>query len=58
MLAMPVVFLIADKADAPGMILFGAAFVGAALTVAVFAALLQQLLGDALAMKSENDLTV
>lgn len=56
--AMPVVYLVAEKDDAPGLIIFGAAFVGAALTVSVFAALLGQLLQDALKIKSENDLTV
>lgn len=55
---MPVVYLIADKDDAPGLIIVGAAFVGAALTVAAFALLLERLIEDALEIKSENDLTV
>lgn len=57
-LFMPVVFGVAQKDDAPGLILIGAGFVAVAFAVAVFAAVLQRLLADAIRIKKENDLTV
>lgn len=54
----PFLFPIADADDAPGLILFGAAFACAPVVVAVFAAVLQRLLQNAIEIKSENDLTV
>lgn len=54
----PLLFPIAEADDAPGLILFGTAFACAPLVVTVFAAVLQRLLQDAIALKSENDLTV
>lgn len=54
----PLLFPIAQADDAPGLILVGMAFACAPIAVAVFATLLQRLLQDALAIKSENDLTV
>lgn len=54
----PLLYPIADAEDAPGLILFGAVIACAPVAVAVFAALLERLLQDAIAMKSENDLTV
>ena len=55
---MPIVFQIADADDAPGLVLFGTFFVAAPAVVAVFAAVLQKLLKNAIDIKSENDLTV
>lgn len=54
----PFLFPIADGDDAPGLILFGAAFACTPLVIAVFAAVLQRLLQNAIDIKSENDLTV
>jgi hypothetical protein len=57
-LGLPYIYVVADMDDAPGVIVLGLVVVFASLVVSVFAALLQRLLGDALAIKSENDLTV
>lgn len=54
----PILFPIADADDAPGMLLIGTAIACAPIAVAVFAAVLQKLLQQALDIKSENDLTV
>lgn len=45
-LLMPFVFFLADKDDAPGIVIFGMAFVFATLVVAVFASVLQKLLEE------------
>lgn len=55
---MPFVYLLADKEDAPGLIIVGLVPVLAALVIAVFAAVLQQLLHEAIEIKAENELTV
>ena len=55
---MPFFFLMADKDDAPGIILIGLVIIFASLVIAVFAAVLQKLLKEAIDIKSENDLTV
>jgi len=57
-LHMPVVYLVAEKDDAPGLILFAMAFVFAPAVIAVFAAVLQRLFQEAINIKSENELTV
>jgi hypothetical protein len=57
-LALPLVFIIAQWDDAPGLVLVGMVIVGASLVIAVFAAVLQRLLQEAINIKSENDLTV
>ncbi|MGO4375941.1 DUF2975 domain-containing protein, partial [Paenibacillus sp. MCAF20] len=44
--------------DAPGIILVGMVLIFASLVIAVFAAVLQKLLKEAIDIKSENDLTV
>ena len=54
----PFVFPIADADDAPGLMAFPLIFIFASSVVAVFAAVLQRLLQDAIDIKSENDLTV
>lgn len=56
--ALPLIFLIAELDDAPGLILIYSAFAGAPLVVATFAAVLQKLVQNAIDIKSENDLTV
>lgn len=57
-IALPLVYIIAEWDDAPGLILIGLVMVGASMVIAVFAAVLQKLLKDAIDIKSENDLTV
>lgn len=57
-LALPLVFIIAQWDDAPGLVVVGMVIVGASLVIAVFAAVLQRLLQEAINIKSENDLTV
>lgn len=56
--AEPFFFLIADEDDAPGLILIGLVIIFASLVIAVFAAVLQKLLKNAIDIKSENDLTI
>ena len=55
---MPLIYLIAEKDDAPGVILVGLVVPFASIVIAVFAAVLQRLLQEAIDIKSENDLTV
>ena len=56
--ALPFIFMIAEWDDAPGLALIGLVIVGASLVIAVFAAVLQRLLKQAIDIKQENDLTV
>jgi len=55
---LPFVYIIAEWDDAPGLILIGIVIIGASMVIAVFAAVLQRLLQEAIHIKSENDLTV
>ncbi len=55
---LPLFYLMAQEDDAPGFLLIGLVITFAAVVIAVFAALLQKLLKNALDIKSENDLTV
>ncbi|NOU85748.1 DUF2975 domain-containing protein [Paenibacillus sp. LMG 31460] len=55
---MPLFYLIAEKDDAPGIIVIGMVIIFASMVIAVFAAVLQKLLKNAIDIKSENDLTV
>ncbi|MEK9197133.1 MULTISPECIES: DUF2975 domain-containing protein [Bacillales] len=57
-LGLPLFYLIAERDDAPGVILVGLGLIFAPLVIAVFAAVLQRLLQEAINMKLENDLTV
>lgn len=58
-LCMPLIFLLAEADDAPGLILiFGFIFIGVPLIVAVFAGVAERLFQNAIDIKSENDLTV
>ena len=55
---MPLFFLMAQEDDAPGLVALGLVITFASIVVAVFAAVLQKLLKNAIDIKSENDLTV
>jgi hypothetical protein len=55
---LPFVFMVADLDDAPGLVIVGMVPVFASMVIAVFAAVLQRLLQNAIDIKSENDLTV
>ncbi|MDQ0112481.1 DUF2975 domain-containing protein [Paenibacillus harenae] len=57
-LGMPIFYLFAERDDAPGVIVIGMVLVFASMVIAVFAAVLQRLLKEAIDIKSENDLTV
>ncbi|MGE7884892.1 DUF2975 domain-containing protein [Bacillus sp. NPDC094077] len=57
-LGMPLFYLLAERDDAPGIIIIGMIMIFASMVIAVFAAVLQRLLKDAIDIKSENDLTV
>ncbi|MES5955551.1 DUF2975 domain-containing protein [Bacillus fungorum] len=57
-LGMPLFYLVAERDDAPGIIIMGMIMIFASMVIAVFAAVLQRLLKDAIDIKSENDLTV
>jgi len=54
----PLLIPIADQDDAPGVVALGLVITFAAMVIAVFAAVLQKLLKNAIDIKSENDLTV
>ncbi|MFC0273502.1 DUF2975 domain-containing protein [Metabacillus herbersteinensis] len=55
---MPFVYLVAEKDDAPGLIIIGMVPIFASMVIVVFAAVLQRLLQEAIDIKSENDLIV
>ena len=55
---LPFLFRIADIDDAPGIMLFSLIIIFASIVIAVFAAVLQKLLTNALVFKDENDLTI
>ncbi|MFD2211912.1 DUF2975 domain-containing protein [Virgibacillus halophilus] len=55
---MPLFYLLAEKDDAPGIIALGLIIIFGSLIIAVFAAVLQRLLQEAIHIKTENDLTV
>lgn len=55
---MPYIIYVADKDDAPGAVIIGLMFICTSFVIAVFAAVLEQLLQNAIDIKSENDLTV
>ncbi|PLS16153.1 DUF2975 domain-containing protein [Bacillus sp. M6-12] len=57
-LVLPLFYLFAEKDDAPGVIFIGLVVPFASMVIAVFAAVLQKLLQEAIDIKSENDLTV
>lgn len=55
---LPIIYLIADADDAPGIMVIGLVITFASVVISVFAAVLQKLLKHAIDIKSENDLTV
>ena len=55
---MPFIYLVAELDDAPGLVIMGMVPVFASMVIAVFAAVLQRLLQEAIDIKSENDLIV
>ncbi|MCM2982950.1 MULTISPECIES: DUF2975 domain-containing protein [Niallia] len=55
---LPLFYLLAERDDAPGIILIGLVLIFASMVIAVFAAVLQKLLKEAIDIKSENDLIV
>ncbi|WP_261133923.1 DUF2975 domain-containing protein [Bacillus sp. Marseille-Q3570] len=58
LLTLPLFYLFAEVDDAPGVVLVGLVVPFASMVIAVFDAVLQKLLQEAIAIKSENDLTV
>lgn len=58
LLFLPLIYLMAKKDDAPGIMLIGLVIIFGCMVVAVFAAVLQKLLKAAIDLKSENDLTI
>ena len=57
-ISLPLFYILGEVDDAPGAIFIGMAFIFAPMVIAVFAAVLQRLLQEAITIKSENDLTV
>ena len=57
-LIIPFVYIVAELDDAPGLIIIRMVPIFASMVIAVFAAVLQRLLEEAIHIKSENDLTV
>lgn len=55
---LPFVYVVAELDDAPGLIIIGMVPIFASMVIAIFAAVLQRLLKEAIDIKSENDLTV
>lgn len=58
LMCVPFLFPIAEIDDAPGLVPIGASLSCIPLVIAVFAAVLERLLQNAIDIKSENDLTV
>lgn len=58
LLGMPLYYLMQERVDPPGIIAIGLVIIFSSMVIAVFAAVLQRLLQEAINIKSENDLTV
>jgi hypothetical protein len=58
LMGMPLFYLFAERDDAPGVIVIGLVIIFASAVIAVFAAVLQRLLQEAIDIKTENDFTV
>lgn len=56
--ALPLVYIMAEIDDAPGLIVIGTIPIFASIVIAVFSAVLQRLLAEAIDIKTENDLIV
>lgn len=57
-IGLPLFYMVAERDDAPGIIIIGMILIFASMVITVFAAVLQRLLEEAINIKSENDLTV
>lgn len=57
-LSLPYIFFNAEQDDAPGLALMGLTFFFAPLVIAMFSAVFQKELQNAIKIKTENDLTV
>lgn len=57
-IAMPLVYFIANREDAPGLMAIGLVLTFIAVVIATFTAVLEKLVRNGLHIKSENDLTV
>lgn len=55
---LPIMYMIAQAEDAPGLVIIGIIMAGAPMVIAVFAMVLEKLLESAIEIKTENDLTV
>lgn len=55
---LPFLYRIAQKVDAPGVLAIGFVIAFASFVIAVFAAVLQKLLQNAIDIQSENELTI
>lgn len=55
---LPFFYIVAKKDDAPGLVIIGMMIAGVAFVIFVFASVLNRVLQDAIAIKSENDLTI
>lgn len=58
LLGMPLYYLMGKRVDPPSFIPMGLVIIFSSMVIAVFAAVLQRLLQEAINIKSENDLTV
>lgn len=58
LIGLPLLYLLAERDDAPGIIVIGMVIIFASAVIAVFAAVLQKLLNNAIDIQSENELTV
>ncbi|PEJ60523.1 MULTISPECIES: DUF2975 domain-containing protein [unclassified Bacillus (in: firmicutes)] len=58
LLGMPLYYLMAKKIDPPSVMPMDFVIIFASMVIAVFAAVLQKLLQEAINIKSENDLTI
>jgi hypothetical protein len=55
---LPFFYILSQIEDAPGVMIVGLAIAGGAFVIAMFASVLNRLLREAIAVKSENDLTI
>ncbi|WP_088810301.1 MULTISPECIES: DUF2975 domain-containing protein [Listeria] len=58
LLTLPLFYMAANITDAPGIIFIGIVVIFAAFIIAIFSAVLEKLLQNAISIKSENDLTI
>ncbi|SEM50321.1 DUF2975 domain-containing protein [Paenibacillus sp. OV219] len=58
LLGMPLYYLMAQKVDPPSFMPIGLVIIFSSMVIAVFAAVLQRLLQEAIKIKSESDLTI